>query len=381
MSEEDYENIKRRIEELSRGGRSDEIEEMRNKLNELEKALTNMETLLPIVNDYETTVERARDVRSRFEAVVSKLETIEKSIRDIDRRIQVLTRFIDEFRAEIDDVDKAISYLRKYRELNSLKQQEEEFRQQLSSLGVDTRAVTSIEDQIKYLDERLSQVRARLSDDSAELSRLELALSSLGFDKEDPPSVLRRRLDFLEDFYNRLVRIRAGIREVQARVRDEMIRIVRDNVGSIFKLLYPYNDLEGAGIEVTVRDRGVVGVVSEYTLYAIRPGGRKVTISRLSDGQRLTIALSFLLSVYRATNHNVDFLLMDEPIPYVDVNIRRAFAALLTRFVNEGLVGQVIITTQSEDLVNDIVKAAEEANVKYSVIRLVKEGNERRIVQ
>lgn len=51
-----------------------------------------------------------------------------------------------------------------------------------------------------------------------------------------------------------------------------MIKIVRDNVGAIFKLLYPYNDLEGgAGIEVTVRDRGGVvgGVVSEYTLYAI----------------------------------------------------------------------------------------------------------------
>ncbi|WP_054848701.1 AAA family ATPase [Vulcanisaeta sp. JCM 14467] len=379
LSEEDYENIKRRIEELSKG-RSNEIEELRNKLTELEKALTSMEALIPIVNDYDATIERARDVRSRFEAVMSKLETIEKSIRDIDRRIQMLTRFIDEFRAEIDDVDRAISYLRKYRELESLRKQEEEFRQRLSDLGIDIRAVTSMEDQIKYLDERLNQVRARLSDDSAELSRLELALSSLGFDKEDP-SVLRRRLDFLEDFYNRLVRIRAGIREVQARVRDEMIRVIRDNVGSIFKSLYPYNDLEGAGIEVTVRDRGVVGVVSEYTLYAIRPGGRKVTISRLSDGQRLTIALSFLLSVYRATNHNIDFLLMDEPIPYVDANIRRAFASLLARFIGEGLVGQVIITTQSEDLVNDIINAAREANVKYSIIRLVKEGNERRIVQ
>ena len=379
LSEEDYGNIKRRIEELSKG-RSNEIEELRNKLSELEKVLTSMEALIPIVNDYDATIERARDVRSRFEAVMSKLETIEKSIRDIDRRIQTLTRFIDEFRAEIDDVDRAISYLRKYRELESLRRQEEEFRQRLSDLGIDIRAVTSMEDQIRYLDERLNQVRARLSDDSAELSRLELALSSLGFDKEDP-SVLRRRLDFLEDFYNRLVRIRAGIREVQARVRDEMIRVVRDNVGSIFKSLYPYNDLEGAGIEVTVRDRGVVGVVSEYTLYAIRPGGRKVTISRLSDGQRLTIALSFLLSVYRATNHNIDFLLMDEPIPYVDANIRRAFASLLARFISEGLVGQVIITTQSEDLVNDIINAAREANVKYSIIRLVKEGNERRIVQ
>ncbi|WP_243670974.1 hypothetical protein [Vulcanisaeta sp. JCM 16161] len=72
---------------------------------------------------------------------------------------------------------------------------------------------------------------------------------------------------------------------------------------------------------------------------------------------------------------------MDEPIPYVDVNIRRAFASLLARFISEGLVNQVIITTQSEDLVNDIINAARETNVKYSIIRLVKEGNERRIVQ
>ncbi len=379
LSEEDYESIKRRIEELSRG-RSSEIEELRNRLGELERVLTSMEALLPIVNDYEATIDRARDVRSRFEAVMTRLETIERSIRDIDKRLQVLTRFIDEFRAEIDEVDRALSYLRKYRELESLRRQEEDLRQQLSGLGIDVRAVTSMEDQIRYLDERLTQVRARLSDDSAELSRLELALSSLGLDREDP-SVLRKRLDFLENFYNSLVRIRAGIREVQARVRDEMIKMVRDNVGSIFKLLYPYNDLSGAGIEVTVRDRGVVGVVSEYTLYAIRPGGRKVAISRLSDGQRLTIALSFLLSVYRATKHNIDFLLMDEPIPYVDANIRRAFASLLARFVSEGLVGQVIITTQSEDLVNDIVSAAKEAGVKYGIIRLVKEGSERRIVQ
>ncbi|WP_243679883.1 hypothetical protein [Vulcanisaeta souniana] len=161
-----------------------------------------------------------------------------------------------------------------------------------------------------------------------------------------------------------------------------MIRVIKNNVGSIFKMLYPYGDLEGAGIEVTVRDRGgIVGVVSEYTLYALRLGGRKVTISRLSDGQRLTIALSFLLSVYRSTNHNIDFLLMDEPVPYVDQNIRKAFATLLTRFIGEELIGQVIITTQSGgDLVNDITNAAKENGIKYKVIKLIKDGNERRIV-
>ncbi len=378
LGDDDYERIKNRITELSKS-HSEEINNVRSRLSELERALANMETLLPIVNDYDATIERMRDVRSRYEVVLSKLETVEKSIRDIDKRTQVLTRFIDEVRVEIDNVDKSIAYLRKYRELESLRRREEELRQRLANLGVDTQTMISIEEQIRYIDNKLTQVRTKLSDESAELSRLELALSSTGFNREDP-SVLRRRLDFLEDFYNRLTRIRAGIRDVQARVRDEMIKVIKNNVGSIFKMLYPYGDLEGAGIEVIVRDRGIIGVVSEYTLYALRPGGRKVTISRLSDGQRLTIALSFLLSTYRATNHNIDFLLMDEPAPYVDQKIRKALATLLTRFIGEELIGQVIITTQSEDLVNDITNAAKENGIKYKVIKLIKDGNERRIV-
>ena len=380
LSDGDYEVIRSRIKELSRVSNTGVMDEIRSRISELERALTMMESLQPVVSDYEATVERAREVRSRLDALLTKLDTIEKSIRDLDKRLQLLTRFIDEFRAEIDEIDRAISYLRKYKELEKLREDEERLKQQLSDLGLDTREVVRLEDSIRYVDEKLTQIRSRLSEDSAELSRLELILSRVGLDKEDP-STLRKRLDYLENLYNRLTRIRAGIRDVQARVRDEMIRLVRDNVGPIFKALYPYEDLENAGIEVTVKDRGVIGVVSEYTLYAFRPGGRKVTISRLSDGQRLTIALSFLLSVYRATNHNIDFLLMDEPIPYVDQNIRKAFASLLVRLIKEGLVGQVIITTQSEDLANEIVSTARDEGVEYNMIKLVKEGNERRIVQ
>ncbi|WP_243679884.1 SMC family ATPase [Vulcanisaeta souniana] len=207
LRDDDHKRIKDRITELSKS-RSEEINNIRSRLSELERILASMEALLPIVNDYEATIERMRDVRSRYETALSKLETIERSIRDIDKRTQVLIRFIDEFRVEIDDIDKSISYLRKYRELESLKMREDELRQRLANLGgVDTQTIISIEEQIRYIDNKLTQVRTKLSDDSAELSRLELALSSIGFDREDP-SVLRKRLDFLEDFYNKLTRIR-----------------------------------------------------------------------------------------------------------------------------------------------------------------------------
>ncbi|WP_238375023.1 AAA family ATPase [Vulcanisaeta thermophila] len=379
LSAEDYEKIRNKISEISRGF-SDEIKEISNRLNELESALTRMEALAPIVNDYESTVERLRDAKSQYEGVISRLDNIDKALRDMSRRAQALFMFVDEFRARVDEVDKALSYLKKQRMLEELRRKEEELRNKLSGLGLDTKQITELEEEVNYVGNKLNSVRAQLNEYSTELSRLELILARVGLDKEEP-SEMRRRLDYLEDLYNRLVRIRSGIRNVQARVRDEMIKLVGNNVSSIFKVLYPYNDLEGAGIEVTVRDRGVVGVVSEYTLHAFRPGGRKVLISRLSDGQRLTLALSFILSVYKAMNHNVDFLLMDEPVPYIDENIRRAFANLLVKFIKEGLIGQVIITTQSTELANNIVSAAENEGLSYNLIRIIKGVNERRIEQ
>ncbi|MCG2879815.1 MAG: SMC family ATPase, partial [Vulcanisaeta sp.] len=242
LSEEDYEMIRRRIKELSSVEAGESVNAIKDRISELERVFTRMESLRPIVNDYEATIERAREIRSRLDALITRLETIDGSIRDLDRRIQTLTRFIDEFRAEVDNVDKSIAYLRKYRELEKLRAQEEELKNQLARLGLDTNVIIRLEDEIKYVSDKLMQVRNRLGEYSAELSRLELILARIGLDKEDP-SVLRRRLDFLEDIYNRLARIRAGIRDVQARVRDEMIRLVRDNVGPIFKTLYPYEDL------------------------------------------------------------------------------------------------------------------------------------------
>lgn len=51
-----------------------------------------------------------------------------------------------------------------------------------------------------------------------------------------------------------------------------MIKIVRDNVGAIFKLLYHTTTLRGGrALRLRLRIGGALlgGVVSEYTLYAI----------------------------------------------------------------------------------------------------------------
>ncbi len=376
LTKEEVEELRKKLEDAGRRG---EAEELRRALAELERVLATLESIRPIAEEYENTRERLGELKAQLDALMGRLENVERSIRDLDRRIQLLSRFIDEFRSELDEVDRAVSYLKKVREFEELRKKEEELKKRLQETGIDVSALSKLEDELRYVSNKLLNIRARLNEASAELTHLEVTLSRLGLDREDP-ALLRRKLEALEALYNRLLRVKAGLKEIQAYIRDEMIRMVKNEVTSIFKALYPYGDLDGAGIEVVVKE-GVVGVVSEYTLYGIRSSGRKVPVSRLSDGQRLTIAFAFIIGVFKSSRHNVDFILMDEPIPYVDENIRRSFSNLIARLVKEGLVGQVILTTQSEELLKDVINACKSLGVEIHVTRIIKEGTSRRLIR
>jgi len=143
------------------------------------------------------------------------------------------------------------------------------------------------------------------------------------------------------------------------------VEMIQSNVANLFRQLYPYSDLEG----ITVRLKERRGGGSDYVLYATR-GGRDVPISRLSDGQRLTLAQSFVLAVYRLMQHNAGFILMDEPIPYVDVNAKETFSATITKAVEEGVIRQVILATQDNELLEALLRNADRGNVKSNVIKL-----------
>jgi len=337
-------------------------------LGQLEEALRRAESLKPLVDEYDALSARLRETKSQLESLTDRLESIEKTLRDLERRIERLGTFLEGFKSKLDNADSMVATLRKRRELEELRKKERELLSKLSSAGFDVNLMNEIEGRIRHVEDRLMRVRVRLREDSAELSRLELALSKLG--PGDDPSLLRRRLEYLEDLYSRLGRIKDGLRDVQGKAREIMVKRIRDNVDEIFKFLYPYPDLSGAGIEIDPEG-------GDYVLYAVRRG-RRVPVPRLSDGQRLALALSFILAVNKSTRHNVEFLLMDEPIPYVDSNMREAFAKLLSQLVRGGFVRQVIIATQSEELVNDIVRELGNAS---KVIRIIKEGGERRILE
>ncbi len=377
LSDKDREEAKRRIEELRERHRKvlDEIENARRRITELEQVLAKMESLKPIVSEYEELYTKLKMLRENYSRVVAKLENIDKNRRFLEKRAQVLRFLIDEVRSRLDKVDEALTLLKKIKRYRELLREEKELEQKLRAQGFDLSRASRLEEEISEVSRRLEQTRERLNALSVEASRLEQILSSIPVETVEE---LRNRVYKLEDLYKKLNTIRNVLRKIQKDLRERMIERTRSLVDQYFRMIYPHPDLTGASIEISTRERlGVL--VSEYVLYGIRRGGRKVPISRMSDGQRLTLALAFMLSVYSVASHNVSFLIMDEPIPYVDVEVRKAFASLITRLITERLVSQLVITSQSREFIDQIVQEARSKNVPVELIEIERIDGDRRV--
>ncbi len=368
---QELDNLQSRLRELRKSkDKTKEVDEIKGEIYELEKVLAKMESIKGIVNEHEVLIDRLQEVKRELEIVVTKLDQIEKSKKSLEKRIFTLRRFIDEFRDKIDIIDNKLQLLRKMKLLNELKDRESELTNQIRSLGIEPHDIEILEKSLFELAKKLENIRSRINQDLTELTHLELTLEKISVEGIDIDE-LRRRVEKLEQLYNALVKIRNVFRKIQFEVREQIISKVKSSLNSFFKQLYPYSDLKGCSISIVSKERFGV-TISEYNLYAERDG-RKVPISRLSDGQRLTLALSFLLSVYETANHNLDFLIMDEPIPYVDIEVRRAFAKLLIKLLSDGMVSQLIITTQSKELTQELISEAKNIKIPITLIELSKD--------
>ncbi len=377
LSESDIENIKESIRdiEIKYSNILKEIENLKTRMTELEKILIKLESLRPLEEEYENNLMKLRTVREQYSQALSRLETAQKGVRVIEKRIQMLRFVIDEARSKIDQIEQKLEVLKKIKRYRELLLREKELEKLLRERGVNLEAVIDLEREISEIERKLEQVREKLNSLSIEYAELERVLSSIPVETVEE---LRKRVLALEDLYRKLNEIRGALKRVQVKMREKMLEKVRGLIGEYFRMIYPYPDLVGATIDVVTRER--LGVtISEYMLYGIRRGGKKVPISRLSDGQRLTIALAFMISVYVIANHNVDFIIMDEPLPYVDVEVKKAFSNLITKLIEEKLVSQLIITSQSRDFIEMIIEEAKKTEIPTELIEVTRRNGEREL--
>lgn len=312
-----------------------ELDLLRSRLEELKSVYEEMEALSKSVAEYLRASEELKSLLSEREKLENRKAQIDRALGQIMRRRSLLAGFLNEVRRET--LDEAIRRYNRALRVKQLRERVETLERELKNLGVGPTTLET-EEEFRRVAEALSRIRRRRNEIVEELRKVDEVLNSVGEDYDG----LRERLEKYSYVYDRLNNIINKIDILKYNIRLKIINLLRDELVKSFKELYPYEDI--VSIELRSEERG-------YEIYCKLADGNTVGLARLSDGQRLAVALSLVISMRKLLGLGLGFLLLDDPLPYVDPKIRSSLAKLIAKLSREF---QVIVTTQTEELANEI---------------------------
>jgi len=326
-----------------------EAEKLRERAKELERAVEEMETLSSDVAEYLSAKTRLEELRLEREEVVKKALQTEKALKQLEKkaeRLRLLLAKIDK-RAISDAVAKYARGLK----LRELRRRLKELEEQLKGMGISDEALM-VEIHWREVAEELEKISSRLAELYREKTILEEVAREVGGDAD----VLKKRLDNMLYAYGKLQELKAKLELVKINARARLLETAKNKFNELFLSLYKYGDIVRVDADLEQRK-------GYYNFYAITPAGDKYGISKLSDGQRLSIALALALALREIANIDIGFIIFDEPIPYVDINIRKAFVELVSVLSKQY---QIVVATQSKDFADMLKEAI--PRVKYFTV-------------
>lgn len=323
-----------------------EVEALREKARELERAVEEMEALSSDVAEYLAAKTRLEELQLEREEAVKRAIQAEKALRQLEKkaeRLRLLLARID--RRTISD---AVSKYARGIKMRELRRRLRELEAELKNAGLTDEALAA-EIRWREVVEELEKTSSRLAELYREKAALEEVVREVGGDAD----VLKRGLDNVLYAYSRLQVLKAKLELVKINARARLLEVARNRFNEIFLSLYKYGDIVRVNADLEQR-RGY------YEFYAVTPAGDKYGISKLSDGQRLSIALALALTLREIAHTNLGFVIFDEPIPYVDANIRKAFVELVKTLAGQH---QIVVATQARDFANALKEAIPDAKL------------------
>jgi len=350
ISREAVEKVVRDIDEKF-GGVVKRVEELREEVKALEREVEELEILQGDAAEYIAAKARLDELKAEREEVVKKVLQAEKSVRQLDKRIEKLREFFTKVDKRV--ISDAVSRYGRAVRIRELRRRVKELEEGLRQAGIGG---GELEVEVKWREAaaELEKTAARLAELYKEKSLLEEVAREVGEEAEG----LKKRLDNVLYAYGRLEELKSRLELAKVSARARLVEVVRSRFNEVFQSLYKYGD-------VVKVDAAVEHGRGYYDFYAISPSGDRYGVSRLSDGQRLSIALSLALALREISQVKLGFLIFDEPIPYVDVNVRKAFAQLLTSLAGRY---QLLVATQSREFAEEVREALPNAKL-FTVVK------------
>ena len=328
------------------GGLIREAEALRERVRELESVVEEMEALSGDVAEYLAAKTRLEELQLEREEAVKRALQAEKALKQLEKkaeRLRLLLARID--RRTISD---AVSKYARGVKMRELRRRLKELEAELKNAGL-TDETLAAEIRWREVVEELEKTSRRLAELYKEKATLEEVVREIGGDAD----VLKKRLDNVLYAYSRLQDLKAKLELVKINARARLLEIARNRFNEMFLSLYKYGDIVRVNADLEQR-RGY------YEFYAVTPAGDRYGISKLSDGQRLSIALALALTLREIAHTNLGFVIFDEPIPYVDANIRKAFVELVKTLASQY---QIVVATQARDFANALKEAIPDAKL------------------
>jgi len=304
---------------------------LRRRIKELKDLLDELTRLKVKVVEYEESVERYNALLSRREELLSEIDKISAEINHVRVKYRDLGARLSSIERDLGVIRDSLRRRGKAERLRLVEEALEELRGRYEEL--------------QLLRRRRDELKDKLAAVVQELSRLEFEMRESDV-VEGELLALQERLGVLRDRRRRLRRVLEELkcsleayRRIHLLLRKDMIERVSTYMREIVSRVYPYGDIED--VRLSVEEKGEKSV---YSIEVKMGGEWRPFTARLSEGQKMVVILALMLSFYKTVSHSASFILLDEPVPNVDMRVKEA----IFRGVADVLgIQQVVFTTQA----------------------------------
>ncbi len=312
-----------------------EVETLREEVRSVENIAEEMEALQNDVAAYLSARGRVEQLKAERGEVVKKILQAEKALRQLERKKSRLREILE--RVDKRQISEAVSKYRRALRLRELQRRYRELEIELKKAGISSDVVT-VDMQWRSALENLEKVSKRITDLYRELATLENVVREVG----GSPESLRKTLENVMYTYEKFQLIKSKLELVKVGARSRLVRATERLFGEIFLDIYRYGDITNVSVDLEQKS-------GHYQFYAISPTGEKFGISKLSDGQRLSLAVALALALRMMAATKLAFLIFDEPLPYVDREVKSAFVNMVKNLAERY---QLFLASQSREFID-----------------------------
>jgi len=341
-----------------------EYDALRDEIGKVEERIKQLEHLQELATKIKVEEERLNKLK---EELIHTEQMLEEALAGYSlNEIVYIVENLEEFEKVISEYDRLMVEKKQLeKRLANLKSKYEQKVVELEEVVDRLRSLEFSEEEFRNVDKRVKEVRREIEDLIKEQAMLEERLRKVEEDEkklQDCEKLVeekRKMLAKINKAYSDLKRIQKVLEP------GGLPRLIRLKAKKIIEMLMQQFimrfGVDALGVELD----------SEYNVYLLTRDGKK-SVTMLSGGERIALALAFRLAIARALGGKLGVLILDEPTVHLDEERRRELVEILRQGPKLLGVNQMIVVTHDRELeeaADTVVEVVKESGISRVVVR------------